>query len=101
MCFLETTAEVLYERMENRLLDPQTGIFHNDNAVLEDLEVAARLITLPSNSHSALKSQIAQYNAESAALKAVYGDNSLVLDAEQDPEELAERVSERLESTVD
>ena len=98
--FLDAADDVVYHRIDDRKIDPQTGIAYSPNTAAPSDEIANRLIVAPEDSHEAVKSRLARYKENVAELNEKYTNISTMLKAENDVSNITQKISDALEQSI-
>jgi hypothetical protein len=59
--FLQASDELVYQRLDDRKLDPYTGLYYGPNDVVPSEEISARLIQPPEDSHAAIRNRLTRF----------------------------------------
>jgi len=95
---LELSESEVFERLENRKLDPVTGKTYDSNNTANDPEVDARLIGNPEDSHEILQKRLNRWKQSSAMIEHSFRKILLNVDANQDAQNITEIISEVIEN---
>mmetsp|Transcript_14264 Transcript_14264/g.15722 ORF Transcript_14264/g.15722 Transcript_14264/m.15722 type:complete len:104 (-) Transcript_14264:189-500(-) len=95
---LELSESEVFERLENRKLDPVTGKTYDSNHTADDPEIDARLIGNPEDSHEILQKRLNRWKQSSAMIEHSFRKILLNVDANQDAQNITEIISEVIEN---
>ena len=98
--FLDAADDVVYSRIDDRKIDPQTGIAYSPHTAPPSDEIANRMIVAPEDSHEAVKSRLARYKENVAELNEKYTNISTMLKAENDLSNITQKISDALEQSI-
>jgi adenylate kinase len=67
--FLECSDSLVYERVEQRRLDPITGIVYSVMDLPDDEDITTRIVSLPEDTHEAVKKRLQHYKEHSVQIQ--------------------------------
>jgi len=98
--FLESSDALVYERCEQRRLDPSTGRFYSIGALPEDQSIIDRLIVLEEDSHESVRRRLQNYKEHATKLHAEFAKVGMNIKAELDENLITEMVGDALENSI-
>lgn len=98
--FLESSDALVYERIEQRRLDPITGKFYSISNVPEDDILRERLITLEEDSHESARKRLQNYKENSTKLHAEFAKVGMNIKAELDENLITEMIGDAIENSI-
>lgn len=91
--FLDVSAEEARSRIDNRRVDPPTGLFYNITHT-PSAEIAKRLQKHPDDDETTINSLLQEYKESESDLKKFYQHNSKVIDASQPTQKVQQLVED-------
>ena len=98
--FLDCPDSIVYERVEQRRLDPLTGIFYSILSLPEDEEIRNRVVHLGEDTHEAVKTRLLSYKEHSMKIHSEYSGYSVTIKADMDPIAACDVAKEAIESSI-
>ena len=96
--FLECTDSLVYDRTEERRLDPLTGVFYNVSNPPENAVIKKRLIMMPEDTHANVKKRLQAYKENLNGLKEELAAVCVSIDAREPKNLITERMAEEIEN---
>ena len=96
--FIECSDSLIYERNEERRLDPLTGIYYNLNFPPENSAIKNRLILLPEDSHEMVKQRLQNYKENSISLKHEFADICVLIEGKNPVSLISEKIADEIEN---
>ncbi|CAG9320457.1 unnamed protein product [Blepharisma stoltei] len=98
--FLESSDALVYERIEQRRLDPVSGKFYSVTSLPEDQGLRDRLVTLEEDSHEAVRKRLQNYKEHSTKLHAEFAKVGMNIKAELDENLITEMIGDAIENSI-
>jgi adenylate kinase len=98
--FLECPDAVVYERVENRRIDPSTGLYYNVVNMPDDENLRNRLVHLNEDTHEYVRKRLASYKEHVTRIHAEYSGISSSIKAEMEPKAICDLARDVIESAI-
>ncbi|CAG9312031.1 unnamed protein product [Blepharisma stoltei] len=98
--FLESSDALIYERIEQRRLDPVTGKYYSVAALPDDQNLRDRLVILEEDSHEAARKRLQNYKEHSTKLHAEFAKVGMNIKAELDENLISEMIGDAIENSI-
>ena len=97
---LECPDSLVYERCEQRRIDPLTGKYYNLSSLPEDPKVTERLAKMPEDDTEVVKKRLLQYKENATKLHTDYAKLATTIKADQDDSIITELIGDTIENSI-
>ena len=96
--FLECHDSLVYDRTEERRLDPLTGVFYNISNPPANIAIKNRLLLMPEDTHTMVKNRLQAYKDNTGILKKELSDVAFYIDAKDPISLVSEKIADAIEN---
>ena len=98
--FLDCADALVYERVEQRRLDPESGVYYSVMNLPEDEEIRNRIVHMNEDTHDIVKKRLLGYKQDAMQIRSEYSGIAITIKADMDLEAVADVAREAIINSI-
>ena len=98
--FLDCPDALVYERVEQRRLDPERGVYYSVMNMPQEEEVRNRLVQMNEDTHEVVKKRLMGFKQEAMQIRSEYSGIAVTIKADMDLEAVADIAKEAIVNSI-